>query len=417
LTQAAAELRVLFDVSRYVASGAEERSGIPRYIENVAAGLHAAGVDLGLCACEALPDLPAAVDLRGESMPLLGPRPLLRSLNRWAGRVRRTRLRPAGGVVSALRAGAQLCAGPFAPAATASYDILHFPVYLPVGLRPPSRSRVFLTVYDLIPVRHPEWFPPGKGAYIRRALGRAVGGAYVVCISEATRHDLLETLPIDPARVFVTPLAASPVVFYPCPDMDAWTTVRRRYELPEPPYLLSLSTLEPRKNLDHLVRCFARLIREGRMGDLSLVLVGAKGWDYEPIFRAAGEDAAVRGRVYFPGYIPDADLAPVYSQALAFIYPSLYEGFGLPPLEAMQCGVPVIVSDRPSLPEIVGDAGVLLDPADADGLCAWVERLYHDTGLRHRLAQQSLERSRTFSWTGCVRRTLDAYRTALANGQ
>jgi glycosyltransferase involved in cell wall biosynthesis len=237
----------------------------------------------------------------------------------------------------------------------------------------------------------------------------------VLTISESTRRDLLGYRPdLAPERVVVTELAASDR-FYPHRDPEEARAIRARYGVPEAPYFLSVATLEPRKNLQHVVRCFARWAAQEKVDDVNLVLVGEKGWGYEELMAEIETLGALRDRVIVTGRAEDEHLAALYSGGLAFAYLSHYEGFGLPPLEAMQCGVPVITSDRSSLPEVVGDAGLLLDPEDTDGLCAAFDRVWKDDDLRARMAAASLERARRFSWRRCLEDTLAAYRRAAAS--
>ena len=179
--------------------------------------------------------------------------------------------------------------------------------------------------------------------------------------------------------------------------------------------MLSVCTFEPRKNLRHLVRSFVELLRaHPELSDLTLVLTGGEGWMFGPILAELAGTALPSGRIITTGYVPDADLAPLYSGASAFLYLSRYEGFGLPPLEAMQCGTPVIVSNTSSLPEVVGDAGILLSPDDRDGLCQAILDLHLHPDRRARLAEQSIQRARQFSWAGNVRQTAEVYRLALS---
>ena len=167
------------------------------------------------------------------------------------------------------------------------------------------------------------------------------------------------------------------------------------------------------KNIAHLVRCFAQVIQEQNIQDLNLVLVGSQGWDYDAILQEISSQYTLRSRIIVTGRVADQDLAAIYSGAVAFVYPSLYEGFGLPPLEAMQCGVPVITSNTSSLPEVVGDAGILLDPTDVDALCHSIFKIYNQLSLREKMSAKSLEQAKKFSWERCTEETLDAYRTAL----
>jgi glycosyltransferase involved in cell wall biosynthesis len=235
----------------------------------------------------------------------------------------------------------------------------------------------------------------------------------VLAISEHTKSDVCEYLGIHPERVFVTPLAADRRVFYPCSDPERLEVIRTKYGIPPGPYLLSLNTLEPRKNLDHAIRAFSRVVHEERVRDLRFVLVGATGWRYETIFSSLAEAGLARAQIVFPGYVADEDLATLYSGALGFIYPSLYEGFGLPPLEAMQCGVPVVTSNTSSLPEVVGDAGIMLNPQDVSGLAQSMLDLYRDASLRERMRAKSIAQAQRFDWNRSVDATLAAYRTAL----
>ena len=156
------------------------------------------------------------------------------------------------------------------------------------------------------------------------------------------------------------------------------------------------------------------LVRAERLDDLHLVLTGERGWNADGIFAASGELADLRDRIVFTGYVDDVDLAPLYSGALAFAYPSLYEGFGLPPLEAMQCGTPVVTSNAASLPEVVGDAGRMVDPADGAGLAQALLDLYRDPALRADASARGLLRARQFTWARYAERCVAGYRAALA---
>ena len=185
--------------------------------------------------------------------------------------------------------------------------------------------------------------------------------------------------------------------------------------IPAGRYVLSVCTLEPRKNLAHLIRCFAQLIQQERLPDLHLVLVGNLGWKYESIFAELTAAEGVRERIIITGYVADEDMAALYSGSLFFAYPSLYEGFGLPPLEAMQCGVPVITSNTSSLPEVVGDAGIMVSPQDGDALCQAMLRLVirHGNLRKAALAEKSLKQAAQFSWAKCAEQTLNAYEAAV----
>jgi glycosyltransferase involved in cell wall biosynthesis len=301
------------------------------------------------------------------------------------------------------------------PTRLPSADVFHSPfdpLPPPVpGRRHPQRV---LTIYDLIPILEPSLFEPHVPPMIRNVVASITPGDWVTTISHSTKRDLCGYVDIDPDRVFVTHLAASPELFHPVEDEELKSAVRQRYGIPEVPYVLTLNTLEPRKNLGHAIRSFARLVQEQRLNDLHFVVVGSKGWDHNDVFAEATRYPGLERRIIFAGRVDDGDLATLYSGALAFVYPSLYEGFGLPPLEAMQCGVPVITSDRSSLPEVVGDAGVMVDPTDRDALCEALLRVCEDSDLRADLSRRALERAAEFSWDRCVSGTLAAYRRALS---
>ncbi|MDQ2807029.1 MAG: glycosyltransferase family 4 protein [Chloroflexota bacterium] len=307
---------------------------------------------------------------------------------------------------------------PIEPRSLAAADIFHSPMYaIPAQAQAQPRLCTFLTVYDLIPILQPQFFSysAGHDRRFRAIMQSLLPDGWALCISEATKADLCNYLPIAPERVQVTYLAADPDLFYPCTDPAAIQATRRKYGIPEGAYILSVNTLEPRKNIAQALHAFARLVHEQHLTDLSFVLVGAKGWQYDTIFdtiTAAGT-RGLQDRIIVTGYVEDDDLAPLYSGATAFVYPSFYEGFGLPPLEAMQCGVPVISSNTSSLPEVVGDAGILVDPHDGDALCQALWTLYRDPAQRATLAAAGLARAQRFSWAQTVAQTLAAYQTAL----
>jgi glycosyltransferase involved in cell wall biosynthesis len=296
-------------------------------------------------------------------------------------------------------------------------DIYHSPFYpIPRQARAASRIKKFLTVYDLIPVLYPSFFEPADNRRFLEIIGSLEPESFALCISDSTKADLCNyRADLDPARVFVTHPAASEL-FYHCADASLQDAVRRKYNIPEGvPYLLSLSTFEPRKNINQVIKCFARLIKEQNIKDLRLVLVGTRGWDYDTIFGALSSFDISQDYIILTGYVEDEDLAVLYSGALAFVYLSLYEGFGLPPLEAMQCGTPVITSNTSSLPEVVGDAGIMIDPKDEDAICQSMLEVYKDSALRANMARKSIERARSFSWEKCTRETIDSYRRALGH--
>jgi glycosyltransferase involved in cell wall biosynthesis len=298
----------------------------------------------------------------------------------------------------------------------AKTDIYHSPLQpIPEHILKEKHIKKFLSVMDLIPILYPEFFKFREDNSLKDAISGLDSDSWVLCISQSTKNDLCNySKLIDPSKVMVTYLAAS-ALFYPCSDTQKQDFIRCKYGIPNAPYILSLSTLEPRKNIDHIIRCFVNLVQQEKIQDLYLVLVGAKGWNYDHILAEISSNSHLKERIIITGYVADEDLAALYSGAIAFVYPSFYEGFGLPPLEAMQCGIPVITSNTSSLPEVVGDAGIMLDPKDTDGLCQSLLDLYNKPSLRQSMSQKSLEQSKKFSWEKCTQETIAAYKMALSS--
>ena len=295
------------------------------------------------------------------------------------------------------------------------FDVFHSPFSsLPPRQLTGSLPRV-LTIYDLIFIKHPEFMSKEINRFLQNIFDSIdFERDWFTSISEFTKDEFCEYTGVSPDRVFVTPLAAGEH-FRPISDQTCINDARKRYGVPEGDYILSLAAIQPRKNLAQLIRCFFRLLAEHPSLDLNLVLVGKASWIFEEVFSAAEASPNSRNRIVFTGYIPDQDLSAIYSGASAFVFPSLYEGFGLPPLEAMQCGTPVITSDDTAFPEVVGDAGLMIDPRDPDALCQAILGLVNDTALRSRLSLKGLERARQFSWARCAEKTVAAYEAAAAN--
>ncbi|MDI3339562.1 MAG: glycosyltransferase family 1 protein [Sphaerobacter sp.] len=287
----------------------------------------------------------------------------------------------------------------------AGVDLVHGPVnVLPLADGLPG----VVTVHDLAFRVYPEQYPRAKQRYLDLLTGASIRrAARVITVSESTRRDVLRLYPVDPSRVVTVPNGVDPSMA-PVTDPARLRAFREARGLPDE-FLLFVGTLQPRKNLTGLLRAYAAV--RDRVA-APLVVAGGKGWMYEPIFaevRALG----IEGRVIFAGYADAAELPLWYSAATAFVYPSLYEGFGLPVLEAMACGTPVITSDTSSLPEVAGDAALLVDPRDVDALAAGIERIMGDAPLRATLRARGLARARAFSWERTARETAAVYRAAL----
>lgn len=269
---------------------------------------------------------------------------------------------------------------------------------------PARRARRVVTIHDLTPLLFPEWHNAEVRRYgpeLRRTLRDQ---DLILAVSEATKRDMERHLAIPSERIRVVPLAAAERFVVPSKDHVERTLERHGIRRP---YVLHTGTFEPRKNHVRLFEAFAQLPK-----DPELVLVGTKGWLNQEVFGAIRR-LGLQDRVRILGYVPDDELPALYGGATMFVYPSLYEGFGLPPLEAMACGVPVLTSDVASLPEVVGDAALLVDPYSVEELAEGMRRLWDDGALRSDLSRRGLERARGFSWERTARETHQAYREAV----
>ncbi len=260
---------------------------------------------------------------------------------------------------------------------------------------PPVRqgTRTLLTVHDLSFVRAPETTTASLRAYLNRAVPHSVARAdHVLADSQATRQDLIDLYGTPPDKISVL-YGGVDARFAPVEDRDIVQIVRARYGIGEGSFILSVGTVQPRKNYVRLVEALHRLDRP----DLRLVIVGGKGWLDDPLYRRI-EALKMEKQVRLLGFVRDEDLPTLYSTAEVFAFPSLYEGFGLPLLEAMACGVPVVASRTSSLPEVVGEAGLLVDPHDVDGLADALTHVLSDTELRQKLIALGHRRARQFTW-------------------
>ena len=308
--------------------------------------------------------------------------------------------------------------------------VVHFPANVGPLL---AMDGAVLTVHDLSFLRGPQWYRPDRAAYYRYAVRRSARlAARVIVDSQATAADVVELLGVPEDRIDVVPLGVGDEFRCGChaqaPSLGVrgqdgpghaqtefgrgtqprlQTGVRERYRLPER-FFLFVGTLEPRKNLVRLIDAFTR-IAPGCEHDL--VLAGRDGWKVAPIRAAAAASPQAR-RIHFPGFVADEDLPAVLSAAHALVWPSLYEGFGLPPLEAMACGTPVVTSNTSSLPEVVGDAALQVDPYDVDALADAMRAVATDAALRNDLADKGAHRAAQFTWDRTAQLTLDTYRVA-----
>ena len=265
-----------------------------------------------------------------------------------------------------------------------------------------------VTIHDLTFIAHPEWHDRAKVAYFRWAIPRAVRKARrVFCVSRTTARELVERLEVDAARVDVTALGTD---LTPA-SSEAIIRFRRRLGL-DAPYIASLGTLEPRKDIPSLVAAFGSIAREWPH---HLVIAGLKGWGSGTWSRAV-VDSEVADRIHLVGYVPEPDKAALYSGADVFVYPSRFEGFGLPVLEAMACGVPVVTTTGGALPEVAGDAAVLVAPGNIHGIANALSELLGDADERADLIERGQARAAEHTWERCAEHTVAGYRRALEEG-
>jgi glycosyltransferase involved in cell wall biosynthesis len=287
-------------------------------------------------------------------------------------------------------------------------DLLHSTAFVIPLL---SRSTPQLvTIHDMFFFSLPTPTRPPSDAALRRAILASLRRADGILVpSRATRAEIRRQMPeVHPDRIFVTPLGVSPCAAEPAVVEE----VRARLGLPDR-YLLFVGTLEPRKNLERLLRAFRAV---AQTCDIELVLAGQEGWHMEPLNELLSTPG-LRERVRLLGYVADRDLHALYSGAEAFLYPSIAEGFGLPPLEAMARGVPVLSSNRSSTAEILADAALLVDPESESEIRAGINRLIEDPALRRTLCEKGLDRASSFPWEETARKTLQAYEAVVKRGR
>ncbi|HIE37494.1 MAG TPA: glycosyltransferase family 1 protein [Anaerolineales bacterium] len=266
-----------------------------------------------------------------------------------------------------------------------------------------------LTVHDLIFRHLPAHHKPLNRWYLNLTMPLYCRRAtHIIAVSQQTRRDLVTAYAVPPEKVTVVHEAAAPR-FRPQPP-ETVAAVRARYNLPDR-YLLFVGTIEPRKNLARLLAAFEAVYAEGLTD--GLVIVGKRGWLYEGFF-ARLETSPARRAVLLPGYVPDDDLPAIYAGAQALVLPSLYEGFGLPVLEAMACGTPVAASNRSSIPEVGGEAALYFDPTDTDEIFETIHTLLSDAGLRGKMQEQGASHAARFSWERMAQETWEVYERVIA---
>ena len=287
---------------------------------------------------------------------------------------------------------------------TGSLDIYHSPDFT----LPPTLSDIptLLTVHDLSFLRTPESAAPGLRGYLEVAVKRSVKLAtHVLADSQSTKDDLIELYATPEDKITVLYAGVSSA-FHPVTDSNQLMKVRKHYKLGEKPFVLSVGTLQPRKNHVTLIKAFEQALSDS---EYNLVLAGGQGWSYEEVHELV-RSRGLQHRVLFPGFVADEDLSALYSSADVMAFPSLYEGFGLPVLEAMACGVPVLASNTSCLPEVAGGAAVFVNPKNVEAMSDALLKLVSNVDLRKTLREKGFERVEQFSWQSSVVKLLGVYR-------
>ena len=281
-------------------------------------------------------------------------------------------------------------------------DIFHASTIIP----PLKSAKLVVTIHALSAIKFKRFFKKETVRYFVGYCKNVMPKADVIITdSNSSKNDILEYFTIDEDRVQVIPLAANDN-YKPILDKKAVNDIKRRYGI-NGEYILFVGTLEPRKNVANLVRAYS-LLPDYIKRDHLLVICGKKGWYYEDIFKAVKE-LNMEDRVVFTNYVPDEDIPLLMNGAKAFVYPSFYEGFGLPLLEAMACGTPVISSNISSIPEVVGDAGILVNPTDVEELSDAIQRVLGNDQLRAHLSKRGLKQASKFSWQKTAEKTVEIY--------
>ena len=273
-------------------------------------------------------------------------------------------------------------------------------------LMPLRHTPSVLTIHDLVFRLFPHYHKPLNYAFLNLAMPLFIRRAdHLIAVSHSTRQDLVRLYDVDPDKITVIYEAADPR-FRPQP-IEEIRRVQRKYSLPER-FILSLGTLEPRKNYQRLVEALALLRQKPGAEGWRLVIVGGKGWLYGPFFRRL-EELGLEHEVILLGHVPNEDLPALYSAATLFVFPSLYEGFGLPPLEAMACGTPVVCSRASSLPEVGGRAARYVNPTSTEEIAQAIHEVLVDEVLQEEMRERGVEQAKQFSWERAAQETMALY--------
>ena len=283
-------------------------------------------------------------------------------------------------------------------------DVLHSPSFVMPII---SKAKNVLTVADMTFITHPQVHTLIKRVYFSLFMPYSIKKAdRVISISESTKKDILHYVKVDEKKIKTIYLAADSSFIVQNKE-KCRKKIKENYDVSSP-FILFIGMIEPRKNLERLIIAFSELRKKGNI-PYRLVIVGRKGWKVRGMLSMI-KSLEIEKEIIFTGYVPDEDLARFYNAAEFFVYPSLYEGFGIPIIEAMACGCPVITSNISSMPEVAGDAALLVDPGDVSQISSAMRRLIKDKKLREDMIKRGIKRSSEFSWKKCAKETLKIYR-------
>ncbi len=280
-----------------------------------------------------------------------------------------------------------------------SYDVVHFPDYQVPVMRPVQAA--VMTVHDLVAFKYPSLFPKAQSLMKQYLMARSVKIAERVIVpSQTTADDLQEILHVPCERIAVIPHGVDPINV---------SQANGSYRMRERPYFLAVGTIEPRKNFEGLIHAFSQFVHENHLpGQVDLLIAGKKGWLYQSVLEAPGK-WNVGGNVFLLEYVSKENLRTLYQNALALVYPSFYEGFGLPVLEAMAYGTPVIASNQGALREVSGDAALLADPSDTTAFSEYMTQIWENRELRALLGQKGRDRAKGYRWEVTAEKTREVY--------
>lgn len=289
-------------------------------------------------------------------------------------------------------------------------DILHQPCFsAPLFYKGP----IVVTVHDIINILFPDNVSlPSRIFYSKWMPLTYKKASRIITISESTKKDIVKNLGIQEEKIIVIPLAADKKFMERTSQGDI-DKVKTKYNLPEK-YILHIGTLEPRKNLGFLIEVFSEVVKDKKTHDWSLVITGKKGWHYQELYQKV-KKLGLENKVIFTGYFDEVDKPALYKGATIFVFPSLYEGFGLPPLEAMASGVPVVSSNASSMPEVVGDAGILISPQDKILWVKSIKKVLSEGKLRDKMRVKNKKQVANFSWEKTAERTAKVYKGVAAD--